>query len=466
MDKRAISQRRRRKTAVATHRPPHPGTQSADDRKAASSTIVTGGTALDTNPVRGTRDFAPADARLRGWLFDTFAAVAASHGFEPYDTPVLESEALFTRKAGEEIATQLYAFEDRGGRRVALRPELTPSLARLILAQGARLPLPAKWYTVGQCWRYERTTRGRKREHYQWNMDVVGLAGVAAEAELLAAIVALFTKVGLTSADVVLRVSSRRVLTGVMARYGVPDDAFAAACVAVDKLDKLPRDAVAAELTTATGISPESAAGILDATALTSVDDLASVVGTNDPGVAELRDLFTLASAYGISDWLAFDASVVRGLAYYTGIVFEGRDRGGTLRAICGGGRYDGLLSAFGGPPTPCAGFGFGDCVILELLADRGLLPEVPHSVDDVIVPLAPELRPGAASLAARLRAAGRKVDLVLDDRRMKWVFKHAERCGAARLVVVGPSEWERGCVRVKTLATREEEDVRVEDVV
>ena len=220
MGERAILQRRRRKTVVATHRPPSPPPQSADDRKAASSTIVTAGTALDTNPVRGTRDFAPPDARLRGWLFDTFAAVASSHGFEPYDTPVLESEALFTRKAGEEIATQLYAFEDRGGRRVALRPELTPSLARLILAQGARLPLPAKWYTVGQCWRYERTTRGRKREHYQWNMDVVGVAGVAAEAELLAAMVALFTRVGLTSSDVVLRVSSRRVLTGIMARYG------------------------------------------------------------------------------------------------------------------------------------------------------------------------------------------------------------------------------------------------------
>jgi histidyl-tRNA synthetase len=414
--------------------------------------------------VRGTRDFAPPDARVRDWLFSHFAAVARAHGFEPYDTPVLESEALFTRKAGEEISGQLYGFEDRGGRRVALRPELTPSLARLILAQGSRLPLPAKWYTIGQCWRYERTTRGRRREHYQWNMDVVGVGGVAAEAELLAAIVGLFTRLGLTSDDVVLRLSSRRVLTGVMARFGVPEAAFGRACVAVDKLDKLPRDAVAAELESV-GVSAAAADGILDATQIKDVAALADLVGADDPGVQEVQALLALADAYGIADWLAFDASVVRGLAYYSGIVFEGRDRAGALRAICGGGRYDGLLSAFGGDPTPCAGFGFGDCVILELLKDRGLVPPLGHAVDDVVVPLDAALRPAACGLAARLRAAGRSVDVVLDERRMKWVFKHAERCGASRLVIVGAKEWETGCVRVKDLTTREEADVPVGEV-
>ena len=171
---------------------------------------------IDTSPPRGTRDFAPADLRARDWLFDHFAAVSRAHGFERFETPVLESEQLFTRKAGEEIAAQLYNFEDKGGRRVALRPELTPSLARLVLAQGKSLPMPAKWFTIGQCWRYERTTRGRRREHYQWNMDVVGVPGVEAEAELLAAVVSFFERVGLTSDDVVLRVSSRKVLQAAM----------------------------------------------------------------------------------------------------------------------------------------------------------------------------------------------------------------------------------------------------------
>jgi histidyl-tRNA synthetase len=420
---------------------------------------------FDTNPPRGTRDFPPPALRARDWLFDHFRAVSRAYGFEAFETPVLEAESLFTRKAGEEISGQLYSFEDRGGRRVALRPELTPSLARLVLAQGPALALPAKWCTVGQCWRYERTTRGRRREHYQWNMDIVGVEGVAAEAELLAAIVSFFTRVGLTPADVVLKVSSRKVLTGVMAAAGVPADAFGRACVAVDKLDKVPAAAVAAELTSL-GITEDAAASIIAATQTADLDALAALLGDADGGVADVRALFALADAHGIRDWLAFDPSIVRGLAYYTGLVFEGRDRAGTLRAICGGGRYDGLLSTYGGPPTPCAGFGFGDCVIQELLADKGLVPALAPSVDDLIVPLTDALRPAATALAARLRAAGRAVDLVLDGRRMKWVFKHAERVGAARLVIVGEREFADGNVTVKDLAARTEALVKADELV
>ena len=357
-------------------------------------------------------------------------------------------------------------FQDKGGRRVALRPELTPSLARLILAQGKALPLPAKWWTIGQCWRYERTTRGRRREHYQWNMDVVGVPGVAAEAELLAAIVHFLESVGLTSADIVIKISSRKVLQAVMARYGVGDSAFGPACVVVDKAEKVPEAVVVAELGDL-GVSPDAASGILAATKLSSLDELAALLGDEGAAaIAELRDLFALATAYGYADYLQFDASCVRGLAYYTGIVFEGRDRAGALRAAFGGGRYDGLLATFGGDPAPCAGFGFGDCVIMELLADKGLLPSVGACVDDLIIAVDETLRPEVCRLASRLRAAGRSVDVVLDARRLKWVFKHAERCGARRLVLVGPAEWERGAVRVKDLATREEMDVAVEDLV
>ena len=163
-------QQQQRKAAAAG--PPKESSSSSASASSASAQMI------DTSPPRGTRDFAPADLRARDWLFDHFAAVSRGHGFERFETPVLEAEALFTRKAGEEIAGQLYNFEDKGGRRVALRPELTPSLARLVLAQGKSLPLPAKWFTIGQCWRYERTTRGRRREHYQWNMDIVGVEGV------------------------------------------------------------------------------------------------------------------------------------------------------------------------------------------------------------------------------------------------------------------------------------------------
>lgn len=200
---------------------------------------------------------------------------------------------------------------------------------------------------------------------------------------------------------------------------------------------------------------------------MASVDALEARLGADHPAVVELRTLWDLATASGIAPWLAFDPSCVRGLSYYTGIVFEGRDRDGALRAIFGGGRYDGLLETYGGPPTPAAGFGFGDCVIGELLSDKGLLPFLSPAVDDLVVPLDPALRPAATALAARLRGAGRSVDLALEDgRKLKWVFKQAERTGAGRVVLVGAAEWEKGCVRVKDQASREERDVGVEALV
>ncbi|GFR46803.1 hypothetical protein Agub_g8435 [Astrephomene gubernaculifera] len=425
---------------------------------------------IDTQPPRGTRDFFPEDMRLRNWLFGEFAAVSRSFGFEQYDTPVLESEDLFVRKAGEEITEQLYNFEDKGGRRVALRPELTPSLARLVLQRGKTLPLPAKWFAVGQCWRYERMTRGRRREHYQWNMDIVGVEGVEAEAELLAAVVALLQRLGLGSGDVGIRVNSRKVLQGVLSAHGVPPEAFARVCVIVDKLDKLPRDKVESELVSAAGLPPASASSLLSALAsLASLPDLRAALGPDSEAVADLERLFELAEGYGYKDWLVFDPSVVRGLAYYTGIVFEGFDRAGQLRALCGGGRYDRLLGSLGGreaEEVPMAGFGFGDAVIVELLKERGLLPELPHKVDDVVVPLDTHLRPAAAGLASRLRRAGRSVDLVLEAKKMKWAFKHAEKLHACRLILVGAEEWGRGNVVVRDLAAFQQAEVPAEELV
>ncbi len=432
------------------------------ERKAGTSQIGGGksGGLIDVNPPRGTRDFPPDEKRLQNWLFSEFDAVSRMFGFEQVDFPVLESEELFIRKAGEEITEQLYNFEDKGGRRVTLRPELTPSLARLALGRGKGLPLPAKWFAIGQCWRYERATRGRRREHYQWNMDIIGVPGVEAEAELLAAITTFFSRVGLTSADVGIKVSSRKVLQQVLTSVGVPPESFGPVCVIVDKIEKLPRDKVVEALGEA-GLEPAAVDSILSALAIRDVADLEALLGADNEAVADLRRLFDLASAYGYADWLVFDASVVRGLAYYTGVVFEGFDRAGQLRAICGGGRYDRLLGTFGGEDQPCAGFGFGDAVIVELLKDKGLLPAPAHQIDDLILVMDEGLRGPACTAAAKLRAAGRRVDLVLEGgKKMKWAFKAAERVGAKRLVLFAPDEWARGEVRVKDLESREESDV------
>ena len=177
--------------------------------------------------VRGTRDFYPEDMRLRNWLFNRFHDASLSHGFEQYDAPIIEHEDLYTRKQGEEITQQLYNFEDKGGRRVSLRPEMTPSLARMVMARSGALPLPIKWYSIPQCWRYERTQRGRGREHYQWNVDIWGMDGIEADAELLSVMVSLFRSVGLTSEDVVIKISSRKVLEEVLGSLGIEGESFA-----------------------------------------------------------------------------------------------------------------------------------------------------------------------------------------------------------------------------------------------
>ncbi|CAN6203878.1 unnamed protein product [Urochloa humidicola] len=418
---------------------------------------------VDVNPPRGTRDFPPEDMRLRTWLFDQFREVSRLMAFEEVDFPVLESEALFIRKAGEEITQQLYNFEDKGGRRVVLRPEITPSLARLVIKQGKSVSLPLKWFTIGQCWRYERMTRGRRREHYQWNMDIFGVPKVRAEAELLQAIVLLFQRLGITSSDVGIRVSSRKVLQAVLNMYSIPEHLFTEVCVIVDKLGKLTREEIEKELMS-TGLSSEAVQGIIEVLSLKSLSKLEEVLGSEVEAVADLKKLFSFAEQYGYADWICFDASVVRGLAYYTGIVFEAFDREGKLRAICGGGRYDRLLSTFGSEDIPACGFGFGDAVIVELLKEKGLLPDMSRQIDDIVFPLDEVLEGPASSIASSLRKKGRAVDLV-EDKRLKWVFKHAERINASRLILVGNSEWERGMVRVKILSTREEFEVKADQL-
>ncbi len=417
-----------------------------------------------TKGVRGTRDFYPEDMRIRNWLFDNFQSAARSHGFEEYDSPVLEHEELYTRKQGEEITQQLYNFEDKGGRKVALRPEMTPSLARMVMARAGALPTPIKWFSIPQCWRYERTQRGRGREHYQWNVDIWGSDAIQADAELLSVLVSFFEGVGLNADDLVIRISSRKVLEEVLGSLGISGDAFAATCIIVDKMDKLPAETVEQQLSEQ-GLNSDAIAAIQSTLGLSDLDSLASALGEGSEAVAELATLFDLVDAYGISDWVEFDASVVRGLAYYTGPVFEAHDRAGKLRAICGGGRYDRLLSSLGGNDMPATGFGFGDMVIMELLNEKGLVPDLPSGNQDIVIAIDEDLRSAAMSVATKLRASGRLVDLVLEDKRMKWAFRHAERTGAQRLVMVMPDEWAAGNVRIKELESGEESDVAVGDL-
>eukprot|EP01064_Diplonema_japonicum_P030678 TRINITY_DN5282_c0_g1_i1.p1 TRINITY_DN5282_c0_g1~~TRINITY_DN5282_c0_g1_i1.p1 ORF type:complete len:501 (+),score=135.36 TRINITY_DN5282_c0_g1_i1:40-1542(+) len=408
---------------------------------------------IDVDPVQGTRDFPPEEMRVRNWLFSHYRKVAQQFGFEEYDAPVLEAENLYTRKAGEEIVQQMFNFTTKGGHKVALRPEMTPTLARLVMQKGQSLLLPIKWFSIPQCWRYEAITRGRRREHFQWNMDILGVTGITAEAEILAAAITFLSNVGLTSKDVGFKVNSRKLLQTVLENAGVPKDKFAPVCVIVDKMEKIEEEEVEKMLSDL-GLEKSIIKNIRDTLSLKSIDEMVEAVGDDAEVVKELRDLFRIIDAYGYSDWIQFDASVVRGLAYYTGVVFECFDREGVFRAICGGGRYDNLMLTYGhNKAIPACGFGFGDCVIMELLQEKKLVPELSPGVQDLIIPFNESMRSNAITVLQKLRSAGRSVDIILKNpKNPKASFTYADRIGAERAIFVAPSEWESNSVVVKNL--------------
>lgn len=436
-------------------------------------------------PPSGTRDFFPEEMRERNWLFGNMREVARRFGFQEYDAPVLESVALFERSYGEEITEQMYNFVDKEGAGVTLRPEMTRSLARMILLRTnltngkVTETLPLKWFSIPQCWRFETTQRGRKREHYQWNMDIAGVSDITAELEVLAAAAAFFRSVGIGPDIVGFKINSRKVLESLLLQLGIKKtkqrDMFAEVCVVIDKLDKIGPEGVMEELSKL-GVDEKTADAILAAMASNSIDELASLCeGVDSESVEEMRRLFELAESYGIADYLTFDASVVRGLAYYTGIVFECFDRRGELRAICGGGRYDRLLSLYGSPKDdatgefkwtiPCVGFGFGDCVIMELLRDLKKVAAPARNVDYVVAAYKPTMYGAAARVAAMLRESGRTVDLYPLDKKPRWVFDYANKVGAVRVAYVAPNEWDKGCVRFKDMGAEEGEGVKEVDV-
>jgi histidyl-tRNA synthetase len=408
--------------------------------------------------------------RRRNWLFDRFRHTATQFGFEEVDAPMVEHAELFTRKAGEEIVDQLYHFEIHD-RHLALRPEMTPSIARMVIAHQSGMRFPIRWFTLTQNWRYERMTRGRRREHYQWNMDIWGEPGVEAEAELLSAMMTALDALGLARGKVHIRLNSRALLEESL-REGVLADrpeVFEPLCVVIDKIDKIGAEAVTDLLCDekgSVGLSAGEAERVLEMLGARSVEDAARFAGTDSRALVDLRRLYDLLDAYGIANEVPFDASVVRGLAYYTGVVFEAFDTGGTLRAIAGGGRYDRLAETLGGKPISAVGFGFGDAVIGELLEDEGLWPPLAREIDDVVYAFGPEEKAAAIAVANRLRHTGRRVELSLGQAKLKRVLGDAGKNGALRIYLIGEDERARGVVKVKDLATKQEHEESLVDMV
>ena len=296
------------------------------------------------------RDFYPEDMAWRNRVFDAFRAAADAAGFEPYDSCVVESYDLLARKAGEEVGNQIYHFFDKSERHIALRPEMTPTLARMVAQRQGSLSFPIKWTAIAQCFRYERMTKGRKREHYQWNMDIVGEESVLAEVEVLGAACDALRRMGLSDADWRVHVSSRALLAELLAASGIPEERHACVFLALDKRGKIP-DAEIKCILQEGGLDDAGIAKTFELLDVKGLDGAAALVAQDSPAVAQLRELFRLAGIAGFADQLQFDIAVIRGLSYYTGIVFECFDTAGEFRAIFGGGRYDSLLTTIGGAP-------------------------------------------------------------------------------------------------------------------
>jgi histidyl-tRNA synthetase len=414
----------------------------------------------------GFRDFYPVELAERSHIFRGWRDVARRFGFVEYDGPPLEPLDLYTRKSGAEIVDQLYNFRDKGDREIALRPEMTPTLARMVAARANAMRKPVRWFSIPQLFRYERAQRGRLREHFQLNMDIIGEADVSADAELLAAAIDVMRAFGLTSEDVVARVSDRRLLNALLKGIGITESQLPAAYAALDKLDRDPREVLETRLAAA-GLSASTSAQLFELAGATADEAAFSQLVGAAGATAEwenLRQYLDHLESLGVRDWVRLDLSIVRGLAYYTGIVFELFDAKGELRAICGGGRYDTLLESLGGVSLPALGFGMGDVVLGELLRARGKMPHAEPHVDVWVAYGDSGTVEDAMRVASRLRARGRSVEYALGNQKLARQLKAAHAAGAAQTVVIATPDLQAGEAMVRRTGEKVESRVQLDE--
>ncbi len=408
--------------------------------------------------LKGTRDFFPAQMRFRRWLEERWRSVAEAYGYEEVDAPVLEPLELYARKSGDEIVRQLYRLTDQGGRELALRPEMTPSLARMLVAREASLPKPIRWYSLPRLFRHERPQRGRLREFFQLNLDLFGIADESADAELVCAAADVLRAVGLSDDEFRIHVNDRRLVDALLEAEGVPPPSRPAVLAAVDRLKRSSKGEAEEALGRA-GMTRREAQRILELFRREAGAVLAGYPEGSPVAraAAPLGRFQRLAAAGGAGRVVVPDLGIVRGLAYYTGLVFEIYAARGGLRAICGGGRYDDLLAALGGGPLPAVGFGLGDAVLEELLVELERLPPLERRLDLVVIPAAEGDLPDALALAAGCRAAGLVVETALRRQTVGKQLGRAAAAGARFAVVVGEAERASGRFTARDLLRGED---------
>ncbi|MEY2493593.1 MAG: histidyl-tRNA synthetase [Verrucomicrobiota bacterium] len=402
-------------------------------------------------PLPGFRDFLPENCAARNYIFDCWRKVARRYGFVEWDGPILEPTELYTKKSGPEIVAQLFNFTDKGDREVAMRPELTPTLARVVGAHDREFKKPLKWFSIPQCFRYEKQQRGRLREHFQFNADIIGEASLEADIESIALCVDLLRAFGFSASDFVVRVSDREFWIDFLRGQSVPEEKWQDVLQIIDKSEREPREKTAAKL----GPLAEPVFKILD----------------DKGGSEKLDQLLSALKIRGLADCVEIDLGIVRGLAYYSGVVFEAFDRGGKLRALAGGGRYDNLIQQLsdGAVSLPAIGFAMGDVVLGELIGET---PAAKAKMEtaiaaqrdlDIYIVIAKEERRGAALAQVQvLRDAGYRVDYPLTPAKVGKQFQTAEQVGA-RVAILFGDEWPE--LKLKDLRTGEQTLVAHEEV-
>jgi len=424
----------------------------------------------------GFREFYPDACVRRNRIFDRWRRAARAFNFQEYDAPVLEPLELYIEKSGEEIVGQLFNFEDRGGRTVALRPEMTPSLARLVGAKANSLKRPVKWFNIGEHYRYERPQKGRLRAFYQFNADIFGEPGPGADAELILLLVQSLKAFGLDAPDFKIRLSDRDLWLLILAAEGLDESQSAVVLGVIDKLERMDREKAEEKLAeTMGGDAGDFLDRVAEVVAIRDFDALSSHIAAlpleGEPAanarrrLAEWRDLLALLEAGGAGPYVRIDLGIVRGLAYYTGFVFEAFEAGGAGRALAGGGRYDALVEKLGGPGMPAVGFAMGDVTLADLLESKDRMPDEVERPDFVAIIGGEAERKAALADASMLRESGYRVDCPLKLQGFGKQFKEANRKGARFGLIYGEDELAAGKVKVRDFASGAEKDFDRDDL-
>ncbi len=407
--------------------------------------------------VKGTRDFYPEDMAIRTWLYTQMKKVSESFGYQEYEAPILETLDLYAAKSGEELVEkQSYVFNDRSGQRITLRPELTPSLARMVASKQNQLTYPLRWWSYGPFWRYERPQKGRTREFFQWNIDMIGDRTPQGDSEMIAIAATFLKQLGLTSEQAKIMVNNRTLMEAETLKIGITPEMRRPVFQLIDRIEKMSPDKWQ-EYAFEIGLSSEQ------------LEQIKQMLDNQDlwKNSQELTQTFAYLDAYGLSEYIQYTPKVIRGLDYYTGTVFEAYDTAGDLRALFGGGRYDNLVSDVGGDPVSAVGFAAGDVVISILLQELGLLPEFSGSPAKVfIATFSEELQSNALSLASKLRNAGIDVHTYPGFTKLGKQFKYADKKGAEFVLIIGEEEAKNNQITVKDLKKGEQNFVSQDQIV